>query len=200
MIIGVTGSLATGKSTVSSLLALYLKCRLIDADKMTRDILSRDKAVQRKVISIFGQDILDKRKSIDRRRLADKAFANRTALKRLCGVLHPIVIDRIKKQAAGAVRRKRLSYVIIDGPLLIETGLHDYCDRLVVVIASLTKQVERAQAFKGMKVDDVMRRVSAQMPLSDKVVLADYIVNNEGDIKELRNVCRELSYLIRDRQ
>jgi len=192
MIIGVTGSLSTGKSAAAGYLASYLKCRLIDADRIAHLALTKDKTYKL-IISAFGRAILDKKGAIDRVKLAEKVFNRRADLKKLCDILHPLVISGIKKSIKDIYKKKGSAFVIVEAPLLIEAGFNKECDRVVVVMASLINQLERAENQKGLKPRDALNRIRAQMPLFEKAGYADYIIGNDGSLKELSEKCGKLA-------
>jgi dephospho-CoA kinase len=193
MIIGITGGLATGTSTAAKYLAFYLKGNIIDADKLAHILLKKKGPAYKRIISRFGEDILDKAGNIDRPRLAKKAFRSKADLEKLCSIIHPLVITSIRDQARDINKKKKKAFIIVDGPVLVESGFHRECSCLVVVTSSLTLQLERAGNLKNIKTEDALSRIKLQMPLSEKVQFADYIIDNSGGLKELRLRCRELA-------
>lgn len=198
MIIGITGGLATGKSSAGRYLSSYLNGHLIDADSLAHLTLARRGPAYKRVISCFGKDILSKKGLIDRARLADKAFSKRSNLKKLSEIIHPLVIRDINARIKKMDNRKReKTFIIIDGPLLIEAGLHKNCDCLVVVISSLSEQLERARRYKKINPADALSRMRLQMPLCKKVNFADYIIDNSGSLQELKKKSKQLAEKIR---
>jgi len=197
MMIGVTGGLATGTSTAAGYLAEGLNATLIDADKLAHSLLQTDKAVIGAIVGKFGRSVLKKNKAVDRQRLADKAFADKGSLKKLCDIVHPKVIDRIRKLSGKARRGGSSCLVVLDAPVLIESGFYKECDLIVVVIASLGLQLERARAFKDIDIDDALSRIKCQMPLFKKAGYADYIIDNGSDLSELKKKCEKIADEIR---
>ncbi len=177
IIIGLTGSFGSGKTTV----ARFLKnrgARVVDADRISRSLLNPDSPVYRKVTAAFGASILDSRRRINRKKLASMVFSDKRPLVRLNGIIHPEVVRIIKDQAD----RSDSKIVVIDAPLLIEAGLRNWVDKLIVVKISKKEQFRRLWLRTRLKKEDIENRIKAQMPLSRKVRLADFIIDNNGTV------------------
>lgn len=170
MIIGVTGSIGTGKTTVAKIFG-RLGAHVIDADKIVHRIL--DKPVRRK--------------------LAGFVFDDEKMLRALCRAIHPLV----KKEIFSEIRKNRNKKLIIDAPLLIESGLHRRCDYVIVVKAAQRKQVARTYKKLHLSTYQIRKRIRAQMPLKKKLALADFVINNNGSLqnteKQVRKVWEELA-------
>jgi len=180
VIIGVTGGLATGKTTVADMFAAKGAVK-IDADEITHRLLEENSETSREVIDLFGEDILDRTGRIDRRKLAGKVFFSKQRLEALCRVLHPVIIRRIKEQ----VERFPESIIVIDAPLLIESRLHEYVDVVVVVTAAERTQIERAKD-RGISQEEAENIINNQMPLSEKVKSADYIIDSNTNLDTIK--------------
>lgn len=178
-IIGVTGGLATGKSTVTHLFAALGAVR-VDADAISHDILKNDKKVTARVKDLFGKGIITGGR-IDRKKLARVVFFDKDKLKRLCEVMHPVIIERIRREVADAGD----NVVVIDAPLLLESGMAGEVDVLVVVTADVDTQINRAVG-RGMEREEARRVIDSQMPLSQKAGQADHIIRNEGKIEKIK--------------
>ena len=178
-IIGVTGSLATGKTTVTELLA-EKGAKKIDADEIAHEILEEDKGVIKEVVELFGDKILSDCK-INRRKHAKEVFFNKEKLKRYCLIIHPAIIWRIKEE----VERAPEWTVAVDAPLLIEAELNNYVDIVVVVTADEKTQIERARS-RGISEKEAKSIIANQMPLSEKVKFADYIIENSGNLEAVK--------------
>jgi len=175
MILGVTGGIGSGKSTVAG----FFQKRgavVADADRIAKKILSDNKLIQ-KAAKIFGPHIL-KGNKIDRVKLAETVFTAKKKLKELESITHPVIIKEILK-VAGKSRKT----VVIDAPLLIESSLHRKCDFVIVVVASKKNALRRC-VKKGMPIIEAKRRMAAQMDLSAKKKYADFIIVNNGTIAE----------------
>jgi len=192
MIIGVTGRYAAGKSTVARKVASLTHARLLDADKIAHYILDRNASVRQQLRAFFGKEILNKKGKIDRKALAKIVFSNREKLKILCNIVHPEVIAEIKESTKNILKNNKSAYVVIDAPLLIEAGLVDFCDLIIVVTASIPNAIKRAVKHSGLDKDGALKRIRAQMPILEKKKYADYVIRNDGSMKELEAKVKKL--------
>ncbi|MFH0732723.1 MAG: dephospho-CoA kinase [Candidatus Omnitrophota bacterium] len=184
MIIGVTGGFASGKSTVAKMVAKALHAELLDADKIAHDVLENNDSAQKQVLAHFGR--------ADRRFLARVVFSDSKKLKVLCDIIHPKVIFEIKNSAKEKLKINQNAYIVIDAPLLIEAGLTGFCDIVVVVSASTADICRRAVKHFHMNKNDALKRIKAQMPISKKKEYADYVIANNGSVKQLESDVKHL--------
>jgi dephospho-CoA kinase len=195
MIIGVTGGLATGTSSAAKYIAVFLNADIICADKIAHRELRLNKPFMKGLVSYFGSDIMGKRGYIDRKSLAKKAFLNKSAYKKLCNASYPVIkkdIDnRIKK-----IIKKNEKVIVIDAPMLIESGFYKKCDMIIVVTSSLPLQVQRCEK-KNISAKDALSRIGFQTPLYKKVKYADYVIDNSGELTDLRLRCKKISEKIK---
>lgn len=182
LIIGITGSLGTGKTTVARLMK-GLGAKVIDADALAHAALRTGTPAFRSVIAAFGGGIKDERGAIDRKRLAALVFGDRARLRELCRIIHPPVVRAIEREIAGEKKRK---VIVVDAPLLIEAGLNHTCDAVVVVTASRANQIARCRKRSGMTKEETLARIKDQMPLRKKVEMADYVISNDRALKETK--------------
>ncbi|MBN1527212.1 MAG: dephospho-CoA kinase [Candidatus Omnitrophica bacterium] len=187
-IIGLTGSIGTGKTFVASVFR-SLGAEILDADRIAHDAIRRTGPAYRKIVRAFGPAILGSRRAIDRKRLGRIVFADSRKLKKLNRIVHPEVIRVIKKRAAR-VGRGRL--VVIDAPLLVEAGLDSMVDALVVVACSRKAQLERFRKKSGLSAREVMKRLANQIPLRQKIGMADFVIYNNGTKAETRKLVRRV--------
>lgn len=185
VIVGITGSFGTGKTTVAKMLE-GLGAEVIDADKIAHQILKPKTRVWKEVVSCFGQDILTKNKSIDRARLAEKIFGKKNSLAKLNRITHPIILERIKRSIERYRRNRPNALIVIDAPLLIESGLDEAVDRLIVVRVSPEKQITRCIQKTHLSDDQVRKRIDSQLSLGAKEKQADFIIDNDGPISETK--------------
>lgn len=191
-VIGITGSFGTGKSTVAKLFRSY-RAKLIDADKIVHEIIGSDNCVSRKIIRIFGNGIVNSNSNkIDRASLGKKAFKNSKALSKLCRVIHPAVIGEIKRRLKAIKKTSKNCIVVIDAPLLIEAGLLNIVDKLVVVKTNRKNQIKRIRKKMNLKEGAILKRAKAQLPLSEKIKLADYIIDNNKTLSFTKTQVREI--------
>ncbi len=197
MIIGVTGTLASGKSTAAKLIASLKGAKLLVADKITHSIIEDDKEISNHLISLFGRHILDKEGLINRKKLAEIVFSDREKLKTLCNVLHPRVIEKIKDSTQKELDKNKKGSVVIDAPLLLEAGLESFCDSVIVVTSSIENILSRAHRHNNLSEKEALKRIRAQMPVSEKIKHADFVIHNNGTLKELELQINEISKKIR---
>ena len=195
LIIGLTGGLGTGKSTAASILKKW-GAKIIDADKIVHDELSKmDSCIVGAVIHMFGVSILNNNQ-IDRKRLGAIVFKNKRLLKQLENIIHPVVRRRIKEQIQFYQKNNQKGIIVVDVPLLFESGLDKLMHKVIVVKANQKIQIQRACQKLKITMAEAKRRIQNQMPLKDKIRKADFIIDNSGDFlvmrKQLLNVWKDL--------
>jgi dephospho-CoA kinase len=181
-IIGLTGGFGTGKTFAASIFG-HLGARVIDADKIAHKAIAKGGSAYKRIVAGFGKDVLDRRGNIDRAKLAKIVFAKKSELKKLNAIVHPEAIRSIKDSIK---RSGRNDIVVIDAPLLIEAGLAGIVDKLVVVTATKKNQIERCSKKLKIGREEILKRISNQMPMKKKKALADFVVDNDGTRSETR--------------
>ncbi|HKL75231.1 MAG TPA: dephospho-CoA kinase [Halanaerobiales bacterium] len=184
MIIGLTGGIAAGKSTVARILA-SLGAYIINADKIGHNILEKNKNAYNDVIDEFGEIIAKNNGKIDRKKLGEIVFSDKDKLKKLENITHPYIIEEIKYETKEKI--KDYHHLVLDVPLLFETGLENIVDITWVVVCSYEKQIERIAKRDGLSREEAKKRIASQMETSQKVKLADFVIYNNGNKKELNN-------------
>jgi dephospho-CoA kinase len=181
--IGLTGGIASGKSTVSHLLRSR-GFSVIDADLLARDAVQIGTDGHREIVQAFGPGVVSTSGEIDRKTLGEQVFRDRTRLAVLEGILHPKI--RLLAQAKREELRKAgHAHAFYDVPLLFEKKMASLFDRVVAVVCSRKMQLERMILRDGMSPLDAERRLAAQMPIEEKAALADDVIRNEGTLAEL---------------
>jgi len=175
--IGLTGGLGTGKSTVAAMFA-QKGAWIIDADAVTRDLLAPGKKCVKKVAKIFPGVILTK-DTINRSELAKIVFNNPRELHKLTDILYPEALKVVKRQLS---LYKNESFIVLDVPLLFESGWDKIADTTIVVKAKRAQQLERAQKRLGITRSECMRRIKNQMSLKQKCEMADMIIDNSHSL------------------
>jgi len=192
VIIGITGSFGSGKTTVARMFARY-RVSTIDADRLTHRLLRPGTSVYRRIIAAFGTGIINRDRTLNRSALARIVFNDRALLRRLRYIIHPQVIRKIRQE----LRRSSRHIVVLDAPLLIEAGLRNLVDVLIVVTATKERQIARIRAKTGLARGEILRRIRAQMPLSQKVCMADFIIDNnktkEATRRQVENIWKKLN-------
>lgn len=193
MIIGLTGSMAAGKSTVSKML-LERGFTVIDADKVSREIIE-DEAIRSALYDAFGGGVFDPGGTVDRAALADAAFSSRENTLKLNAITHPAIIKRLILLAKEAEALSPAP-VFCDVPLLFETGFDAYCDRVIVVAASDEVRYLRIMLRDGLSREKAKLRIENQMPQEEKIARACAVIMNDGTLGDLkRSVDAALSSL-----
>ena len=195
-IVGITGGIACGKTTVSALLTAKGAVP-INADEIGHQLLKADSPVINELTDAFGHDILDASGDVSRKKLGAIVFKDKTARERLNSILHPLIIQRSRAQARQRVTEDPTCIVLLDAPLLIEAGAYNTVDLIVVVTASAETQLRRTLARsvsqgRPLTETEAQARIDAQMPVSEKVTYADVVIENEGTLEALHRQVDQL--------
>ena len=189
LLVGLTGGIGSGKSTVARLLEKR-GAVVFDADLLAREAVEPGTPGHAAVIERFGADVLAPGGELDREALASIVFADPSARRDLEEIVHPEV-RRLFAEGSEAYRDTD-SVVVFSAPLLVETGMHTAFEILVVVSATVATQIERLMRQRGMSDSSIRARIEAQAPLEDKAAVADFLVDNEGSLDELESQVEQL--------
>jgi dephospho-CoA kinase len=189
LLVGLTGGIGSGKSTVARLLE-ERGAVVFDADLLAREAVEPGTPGHAAVIERFGADVLAPGGELDREALASIVFADPSARRDLEQIVHPEV-RRLFAEGSEAYRDTD-RVVVFSAPLLVETGMHTAFEILVVVSATVATQIERLMRQRGMSEASIRARIDAQAPLEDKAAAADFIVDNEGTLDELESQVERL--------
>ncbi|MGM0548165.1 MAG: dephospho-CoA kinase [Bacillota bacterium] len=184
MIIGLTGGIATGKSTA----ALYLEkkgAKIIDADQISHQLSQRGKKGWQLIVDEFGEKVLTEKKELDREKLGQIIFSDSAKRKKLESLLHPLIIYKMKEKAHQYLANDEL--VIFMAPLLFETGLDYFCDQIWLISSSQKEQIKRLKKRNGLNQKEALKRIKSQMSLEEKKQKADIIIENNSSIKSLKS-------------
>lgn len=179
MIIGITGGIATGKSTFSNLLKTY-GFKVVDADKISYEALTIDRNCIQKVVSMFNCQNEDG--TINRQKLGEIIFNDQTCQKKLESIVHPYVINKIENE----IKASKEQYIFLDIPLLYEANLQYLCDCVIVVYANYTTQLERLKKRNNLTDTEAICRIQSQLDIEIKKQKANYIIDNNGDLENLK--------------
>jgi len=181
--VGLTGGIASGKSTVSK--ALVEKGALhIDFDVLAHGTQAPGEPCWQAVVDFFGAPILNEDRTINREKLGAIVFQDREKLERLNGIVHPAVFEAWRKRLTDIDKHTPQAIVLSDVPLLIEGEMQSLFDLVVLVYISPEEQLRRLVARNGYTPEEAVRRLASQMPIRDKIRHADLVINNEGTIEE----------------
>ena len=189
LLIGLTGGIGSGKSTVARLLEKR-GAVVFDADLFAREAVEPGTPGHAAVIERFGADVLAPGGELDREALASIVFADPAARRDLEQIVHPEV-RRLFAEGSEAYRDTD-RVVVFSAPLLVETGMHTAFEILVVVSATVATQIDRLMRQRGMSEPSIRARIDAQAPLEDKAAAADFLVDNEGSLDELESQVEQL--------
>jgi dephospho-CoA kinase len=180
LLVGLTGGIATGKSTVSSMFA-KLGCVLIDADLLAREVVEPGEPALAEIAAEFGPGVLQADGTLDRKKLGAIVFGDPARRKRLEQITHPAIGARFQRRLAELEARGFDGLVLWDAPVMIESGGYKHMDRLVVVATDEATQAARLRARDGIDAAEAERKIKSQMPVAEKAKLADYVIDNAGD-------------------
>jgi dephospho-CoA kinase len=198
LLVGLTGSIATGKSTVSQMFR-SLGCELIDADVLAREVVEPGEPALARIAEEFGRDVLQPDGTLDRKKLGAIVFGDAARRKRLEQITHPAIRDRFLRRLADLEARGFDGIVLWDAPVMIESGGYKAMDKLVVVATDEATQAARLRARDGIDAAEAERKIRSQMPVAEKAKLADYVIDNAGDRAATERQVREVhAALLRD--
>lgn len=183
--VGLTGGIASGKSTVRELFA-RLGCHTIDADRLVAELYEPGRAGHTALVQTYGEPILRDDRTIDRAKLANIAFSDPSEAKKLNALIHPIVIAETEARLAAIGDGIALGngIAVVEATLMIESGGRNRYDRIVIVDVDPAVQVERGIA-RGLTRAEVERRIANQLPREERLRHADYVIDNSGDREHL---------------
>jgi dephospho-CoA kinase len=196
-VIGLTGGIGTGKSTVSRMLEEF-GATLIDSDQIVRELQAPGAPLLAEIAAALGPEVIQRDGSLDRARVGELVFRDAAARQRLNAVVHPAVGLETARRLAAA-REAGAELVVLDIPLLFETRLHGTASRanlgvqaVVVVYAPRELQIRRQLERNDYGREEALRRVEAQLPIEEKRALADHVIDNSGSLEETRRQVRAL--------
>ncbi|RMH34109.1 MAG: dephospho-CoA kinase [Nitrospirae bacterium] len=191
LVVGITGGLATGKTTVAE---MFKACSayVIDADVLARQVVEPGKPAWREIVRRFGPGILNPDKTLDRAALAQIVFRDPRKLKALTDIIHPRVARAQAQLVKDIAQHDPSAVVVYDAALLIEAGAHRRMDKIIVVKADRATQIARACRRNGLSKRQAERRIRNQMPLRQKLRYADYVIDGTLPLSQLRRIVKNL--------
>ncbi|MGH8013770.1 MAG: dephospho-CoA kinase [Candidatus Binataceae bacterium] len=185
VIIGLTGGIGSGKSTVAGILADE-GAPIIDADKVGHAIYQPGKPAYADLVAAFGKEILADDGTIDRRKLGPIVFADPIALKRLNGIVHPKMFERMREMTRAMRAGGEPKPIVIEAAILIEANWQPLFDEIWLIIASRRRVIERVERDRGLKPAQTEARIKAQLSDDERRQFASTIITNDGTIEDLR--------------
>ena len=189
IVIGLTGGIASGKSTVAAELR-RLGLPVFDADEASRQAVTAGSEGLKLVQQTFGSEYLTSTGELNREKVAALVFSDKEALKKLEAIIHKIVLSEVECFLQDC-RRQGFQAAVLDVPLLIECGWHEKVDVVWLVAVSIEEQIKRAMLRSGMPEADVKRRIAAQMSLEEKKAYAEVVFDNSGEIENTLSAVRK---------
>ena len=183
IVIGVAGGIASGKSTVTRVFE-RLGARVLDADAIGHELLRTDRLRDR-IRGIFGEAVLTPEGEVDRRALGRLVFGDEQARQRLNRLVRPAIRAEIHRRIAGMRDEGYDGAVVVDAPLLVDTGPTDLADRVILVTAPAVTRKERIIRRSGLSEEEAAQRIAAQVPDEKQARWADYVLENDGTLDEL---------------
>jgi dephospho-CoA kinase len=180
LLVGLTGGIATGKSTVADVFR-RLGAVVIDADQLAREVVAPGEPALAEIVREFGPDVLRPDGALDRQRLGAVVFGDAERRRRLEAITHPAIRARFAARLQALADEGFDGLVLFDAPVMIETGGHRMMDRLVVVVTDEATQLARLMARDGIGRDEALAKVRSQLPVAEKAKLADHVIDNAGD-------------------
>jgi len=193
LIVGLTGGIVVGKSTVASMFK-DLGAKIIDADKLGHSVILPHRPAWEKIIRLFGKDFLRNDLTIDREKLGKIVFTNQTLLKKLNEITHPEIIKLIKKEINLTINKtqNQEKILIIDAALIYEAKIDRLMDKIIVVYIDEEEQIKRLIKRNNLSKEEALQRIKSQMPMKEKVKMADYMVNNSNSLDETKKQVEEI--------
>jgi len=195
IIVGLTGSVGTGKSTVTNFFR-ELGAYIIDWDELAREVTRPHLRAWKEIVEYFGKDFLNEDLTINRQKLAEIVFSDKEKVAKLNQIVHPEVFKEDERITNAIKSLTPDALIIKDIPLLFELTHPIFVDKVVVVSASEQTQLSRLEE-KGMNREDAQSRIKSQLPLEEKIRSADFIINNDGPLEETKKQVEEIYSLLR---
>jgi len=189
-VIGLTGGIGSGKSTVSQFLA-ELGAVIIDADKAGHETFQPDTEAWREVVAAFGQEILSPDGEIDRKKLGEIVFGQPESLLRLNQIMHPRMYEMMKARIEE-YRQQGVAVVVLEAALLIEASWTSLVDEVWITVASEARILERLKEQRGLAEEQTLARIRSQLPSEERIKHADVVINNDGDLDAVKAKVNEL--------
>ena len=186
VLIGLTGNIATGKSTVARML-VDLGAEDIDADKVAHGVMRPGEPAHSAIVDAFGAEVLSADGTIDRKRLGQLVFSDPEALEHLEAIVHPTTVRAIEDRIAGSPA----DVIVIEAIKLFESGLAQRCDIVWVTTCRRDQQIQRLMEGRGLTRAEARQRVDAQRPQEERAALADVVIDNSGSLAETRQQVAE---------
>jgi dephospho-CoA kinase len=195
IIVGITGSVGTGKSTVDNFFR-ELGAYIIDWDELAREVVRPHLKAWEEIVEYFGKDILNEDLTLNRQKIADMVFPDKEKVAKLNQMVHPQVFKEDERITNEIKSLDHDALIIKDIPLLTEVARPLFVDKIIVVAASEQTQISRLEE-RGMSREDAKNRIKSQLPLEEKIKFADFVIDNDGSLEETKRQVEEVYSLLK---
>ncbi|HHY24805.1 MAG TPA: dephospho-CoA kinase [Clostridiaceae bacterium] len=189
-VIGVTGGIGSGKSTIAKILC-DLGASIIDADKIAREITVKGQLIMEEIVGYFGTSVLDEEGELDRKKLSEIVFADSKKLEVLNCITHKYIADKIKDEL-NKLEEAKAKIVVLDAPLPVENGFLDVVDESWVVVANRDIRIKRIMERSKISSEEALARIKMQKSDEEYLKIADEVINNDGSVEELEKSIAKL--------
>ena len=196
--IGLTGGIASGKTYVSGMLSRLLKCEHIDADEICRQLLEPNEKGWQQFVEAFGSEYLTKGELIDRPKLRNNLFGDETFREKVNSIIHPLVKKVMLSRMKRIIESGADSKVLVEVPLLYEVQWDDLFDTVIVVYADYETCLQRLMDRDGIDKGVAALELHSQLPLHEKVMKADHVINNSGPVTETNSQVEHLAEVLKN--
>lgn len=185
ILVGLTGGIGSGKSTVSKMFA-DLGAELIDFDLLAKEVVRPGQPALEEIVKHFGKTVLQENGELNRKKLGAQVFASKKKRQMLEKIVHPRIEQEFVLKFENILSKNPCATIIADVPLLIEANLHDFFQKIILVYAPREVQLQRVINRDGLSQEEALARISAQLPMKEKKKYANYLINNQGDLDATR--------------
>jgi len=197
VVIGIAGGIATGKTEVARLFA-NRGAVIISGDELGREVVEENPEALKELVEVFSEEILDENGRLNRRKLAQLAFRDPVSKKKLNDIIHPHLLRRLKERLTQLRKKEKEKLVVVDAALIPDWGIKDWLDYLVIVDCTYENQLQRLKE-RGLSEKEAKDRIASQLSSERKRESADYLIENNGTLEELRQESEKLYLLIQER-
>jgi len=185
ILVGITGGIACGKTEVSKVFR-EKGAVVLSGDRIGKDVVEKNRGILKELVRTFGQEILNKKGGLNRRRLGEIAFASKKSKEKLNRMVHPYLLKELRGKIESLGKKHHREMVVIDAALIVEWGLQRELDYLIFVQSKKEDRIRRLREQRGYSSKEVLYRIKSQLPETTKRKLADFVIKNDKDLTELK--------------
>ncbi len=189
LVVGLTGGMGCGQTTVAKLFEKW-GARVLNADRVAKQVVDEDEEVKRELEKAFGKKIFYRNRRLNRKLLARIVFEDEAKTRRLNRIIHPRMVSRIIEKIEQARETGRYPIIAIDAALLYELNLEHMFDTMIVVSSKMQNRIRRIQERDRLSEREIIHRIQRQLPIEDKMRWADFVIENNGTLQELERTAR----------